>query len=93
MPPSVTEKEEDKEDFEIKMPDVGEYSKEMLLGFEKEVLGIYISGHPMEEYIGLWNRYRLSKAPALIKFSIVLLLISESSIRVIKSFRFVNAPR
>ncbi|MBO5657399.1 MAG: DNA polymerase III subunit alpha, partial [Agathobacter sp.] len=39
-----------KEDFDIKLPEVGEYSKEMLLGFEKEVLGIYISGHPMEEY-------------------------------------------
>ncbi len=47
-----------KEEFEIKMPDVGEYSKEMLLGFEKEVLGIYISGHPMEEYIDLWNKHK-----------------------------------
>lgn len=50
--------EEEKENFEVKLPDVGEYSKEMLLGFEKEVLGIYISGHPMEEYISLWNRYK-----------------------------------
>mgnify|MGYP006979107595 CR=1 FL=1 len=31
--------EEDKEEFDIRMPDVGEYNKEMLLGFEKEVLG------------------------------------------------------
>ena len=31
------------------MPDVGEYAKENLLAFEKEVLGIYISGHPLEE--------------------------------------------
>ena len=23
----------------------------MLLGFEKEVLGIYLSGHPLEEYM------------------------------------------
>lgn len=50
--------EEEKETFEVKLPDVGEYSKEMLLGFEKEVLGIYISGHPMEEYISLWNRHK-----------------------------------
>lgn len=48
--------EEEKENFEVKMPDVGEYEKEMLLGFEKEVLGIYISGHPLEEYLELWNR-------------------------------------
>ena len=37
-----------KEEFDIRLPDVGEYSKEMLLGFEKEVLGIYVSGHPLE---------------------------------------------
>jgi len=49
--------EEDKEEFDIKMPNVGEYNKEMLLGFEKEVLGIYVSGHPMEEYQKLWERF------------------------------------
>ena len=42
--------EEEKSDYEIKYPDVGEFPKEMLLGFEKEVLGIYLSGHPLEEY-------------------------------------------
>ena len=49
--------EEDKEDFDIKMPEVGEYNKEMLLAFEKEVLGIYVSGHPMEEYQELWQKH------------------------------------
>ncbi len=48
--------EDQKEDFEVKMPDVGEYSKEMKLAFEKEVLGIYISGHPLEEYQEMWRR-------------------------------------
>ncbi len=43
--------EEDKKDFEIRLPDVEEYEKEVLLGFEKEVLGVYISGHPLEEYV------------------------------------------
>ena len=43
--------EEDKSDFEVRYPDVGEFPKEMLLGFEKEVLGIYLSGHPLEEYM------------------------------------------
>lgn len=42
--------EEEKSDFEVKMPEVGEYARETYLGFEKEVLGIYISGHPLEEY-------------------------------------------
>ena len=48
--------EEEKEAFRIRMPDVGEYSREMLLAFEKEVLGIYVSGHPLEEYEALWKR-------------------------------------
>ena len=48
--------EDQKEEFEIKMPDVGEYSKEMKLAFEKEVLGIYVSGHPLEEYQELWRK-------------------------------------
>ena len=47
--------EEQKNDFDIKLPDVGEYSKEMKLAFEKEVLGIYISGHPLEEYQEMWR--------------------------------------
>ena len=49
--------EEQKEEFDLRMPDVGEYPREMMLAFEKEVLGIYISGHPMEEYQELWQRY------------------------------------
>ena len=49
--------EEDKSDFEIRMPDVGEYTKEMKLAFEKEVLGIYVSGHPLEEYQELWQKH------------------------------------
>ena len=43
--------EEEKAEFEIQYPDVGEFPKEMMLGFEKEVLGIYLSGHPLEEYM------------------------------------------
>ena len=46
-----------KEEFDIRMPEVGEYTKEMLLAFEKEVLGIYLSGHPLEAYQQLWQRY------------------------------------
>ena len=33
-----------------KLPDVGEYDKEQLLAYEKEVMGIYVSGHPLEDY-------------------------------------------
>lgn len=48
--------DDQKEEYDIRLPDVGEYSKEMMLAFEKEVLGIYISGHPLEEQEELWRK-------------------------------------
>ena len=48
--------EEDRENYQINFPDVGEYSKEELLAFEKEILGVYISGHPLEDYQETWKR-------------------------------------
>ena len=42
--------EEEKAEFDVHYPNVGEYDKELKLAFEKEVLGVYISGHPLEEY-------------------------------------------
>ena len=49
--------EEEKKSFEIRLPDVGEYGREMKLAFEKEVLGVYISGHPLEEYEQSWRKH------------------------------------
>jgi DNA polymerase-3 subunit alpha len=34
----------------VPLPDVSDYSKDEVLAFEKEVLGIYVSGHPLERY-------------------------------------------
>ena len=48
--------EEDKKDYEIRMPDVEEYDKDMILGFEKDVLGIYLSGHPLEKYRSIMEK-------------------------------------
>ena len=45
-----------KEEFEIKMPDLEEYDKEEFLALEKEVLGVYISGHPLEKYTELLKK-------------------------------------
>ena len=47
---------EDSFDPGISLPDVPEYDKDQLLAFEKEVLGIYASGHPMEQYEDLWKK-------------------------------------
>ncbi len=48
--------EEQKAEFDIPLPDVGEYEKEERLAFEKEVLGVYLSGHPMEDYEEKWRK-------------------------------------
>lgn len=49
--------ESEKSQFEIKMPDVSEYIKEDILAFEKEVLGVYVSGHPLDEYAAMWKKH------------------------------------
>ncbi|MBR1691621.1 MAG: DNA polymerase III subunit alpha [Lachnospiraceae bacterium] len=51
----------DKEEFEYKLPNVGEFDKEQLLAFEKEVIGVYISGHPLEEYRKIWEKHITAK--------------------------------
>lgn len=48
--------EEDKKDYEIRLPNVDEFDRELLLSFEKEVLGVYISGHPLEKYMDKWTK-------------------------------------
>ena len=48
--------EEDKKEFEIRMPQAAEYPKETILTFEKEVLGIYLSGHPLERYRNMMEK-------------------------------------
>ncbi len=48
--------EENKSQYEIPLPDVGEFDRQLILEFEKEVLGFYISGHPLEDYRELWKK-------------------------------------
>lgn len=47
---------EEKESFHIAFPDVGEFDREEFLAYEKETLGIYVSGHPMEAYQKIWEK-------------------------------------
>ena len=54
--------EEDKKDFQITFPDVGEFSKEEMLTFEKEMLGIYVSGHPLDDYEECWRKHITARA-------------------------------
>jgi DNA polymerase-3 subunit alpha len=48
--------EDDRKEYELNLPQVSEYSKEDILAFEKEVLGIYVSGHPLEDYLDTINK-------------------------------------
>ena len=48
--------DDQKSEFDIPLPDVGEYEKETKLAFEKEVLGVYLSGHPLEDYEEKWRK-------------------------------------
>jgi len=48
--------DDQKSEFDIPLPDVGEYEKETKLAFEKEVLGVYLSGHPLEDYEEKWKK-------------------------------------
>ena len=43
--------EEEKKEYEMQYPDVGEYDDAQKLALEKDVLGIYVSGHPLEKYM------------------------------------------
>ncbi|MBQ9885462.1 MAG: DNA polymerase III subunit alpha [Lachnospiraceae bacterium] len=46
---------DEREEFRQEFPDVEEYEKEELLGYEKEMLGVYVSGHPMDKYAKKWR--------------------------------------
>lgn len=48
--------EELKTEFEVALPDVGEYETGEKFALEKEVLGVYLTGHPMEEYKDKWKK-------------------------------------
>ena len=48
--------DEQKSEFDIPLPDVGEYEKETKLAFEKEVVGVYLTGHPLEGYAEKWKK-------------------------------------
>ena len=48
--------QEEKSAFEITLPNVEEYDKQTLLMFEKEVIGSYVSGHPLDEYVEKMQR-------------------------------------
>jgi DNA polymerase-3 subunit alpha len=59
--------EEQKQEYTVRLPDVPEFEKEELLGFEKEVLGIYLSGHPLEDHLDKIKKNSTAKAVDFIR--------------------------
>ncbi len=50
-----------KEEFNsLDWPDIKEYNKETLLKFEKDIVGIYISGHPLDDYMDYYEKFNLT---------------------------------
>ena len=41
----------------VKMPDINEYNKSALLKFEKQVLGMYLSGHPLDNHMDEFKKF------------------------------------
>ncbi len=48
-------------EMSAELPEMDEYPKNELLANEKEVLGVYVSGHPLEENEALWRRVITNK--------------------------------
>lgn len=57
--------DDSKSEFDVQLPNVGEFTKELKLAFEKDVLGVYVSGHPLEEYEDLWKKHITNKTTDL----------------------------
>ena len=47
-------------DIDLDYPNIKEYNKDAKLKFEKEVVGIYISGHPLDDYLEKFKEYNLT---------------------------------
>ncbi|MBQ8468307.1 MAG: DNA polymerase III subunit alpha [Clostridia bacterium] len=52
----------EEESIKIEYPDIPEYDLKTKLSHEKEALGIYISGHPMEEHLDLVKSFNFNSS-------------------------------
>lgn len=51
-----------KKQLKLSLPQASEFDKETLLSFEKELMGVYVSGHPLDDYIDLIGKNATAKA-------------------------------
>ncbi len=53
----MMDEEDGKDPREDNLPEADEFPEEIKLAYEKEVLGIYLTGHPLMEYTGLIRKH------------------------------------
>lgn len=48
--------DEQKEELKVTLPEAEEFPREIFLGYERELMGVYVSGHPLDEYIDVLKK-------------------------------------
>ena len=51
---------ENKLEDTIDYPDIKEFNKKTLLKYEREIIGVYLSGHPLQDYVKKFDNYTLT---------------------------------
>ncbi|REK64790.1 MAG: DNA polymerase III subunit alpha [Cohnella sp.] len=51
----------DSPNWNVELPEVEPFTQAQTLEFERELMGLYLSGHPLDEYAPLWETLRLDR--------------------------------
>ncbi|MBN2982949.1 DNA polymerase III subunit alpha [Cohnella algarum] len=51
----------DSPNWAVELPGVSPFTQAQTLEFERELMGLYLTGHPLDEYAGLWDTLRLDR--------------------------------
>jgi len=54
---------------EVRIPDIPEFPKKILVAYEKEVTGLYLTGHPMDEYREVLRSIRITSIGRIVSGS------------------------
>lgn len=51
---------ESSEEENVDWPDIAELPKKKMLKFERDIIGVYLSGHPLQDYVKRFEKFNLS---------------------------------
>ncbi|SMC23334.1 DNA polymerase-3 subunit alpha [Clostridium acidisoli DSM 12555] len=77
------------EDIDIKYPDIKEFDKKYILSMEKEMTGLYISGHPLDEYEETLNNLTNTKISDIVVDESLENIESDGSYKIMDGDRVV----